>query len=229
MKSLLVVLAAVSFGAAATPAGDLHLNASSLKFKVYKMAVSTSANCSSPTVVIDNGTSPLEVDVKGTSPYFGSGVVANGTYPCVMFVISDTIKYKGQASASGNCSPSVETSRDLCRLNNGGTSQLLDGSTFNCTNSEDQVVIYLSTNTATNPSGNGFVPPTSAGSQDGVTLASALTVSGTAVGKLLVNTNGYLCDNQNDTGSDCDGSGNEAASAAACHLEGADFTFTKIN
>lgn len=214
--------------ALATPAGDLNLSASSLKFKVYKMAVSTSANCTNPVTVIDNGNSPLQVDVKAANPIFGRGSIADGTYPCVILVASDTIAYKGQASASGNCSPSVETSRDLCTLANGGTTKLLDGSTFNCTNSEDQVAIYLSTNTALNPSGNGFVPPASAGSQDGAHLASALTVSGSAVGKLTVSTDGYLCDNQNDTGSDCDGAGNEAASAAACRLEGADFSFSTL-
>jgi hypothetical protein len=228
MKSLMLSLSLFSFGAVATPAGDLSLNASSLKLKVYKMAVSTSANCSSPVTVINNGSTPVEVDVKGTNPVFGAGTIADGTYPCVMFLISDTIKYKGQASASGNCSPSVEVSRDLCRLDNSGTTQLLDGSTFNCTNSEDQVVIYLSTNTTSNPSGNGFAPPASAGSQDGSQLGAALTVSGSAIGKMMVNTNGYLCDNQNDTGSDCDGAGSEAASSAACRLEGADFTFSKL-
>lgn len=208
----------------ATPAGDLGLNASSLKLKVYKMAVSTSANCTSPVTVINNGTSPVEVDVKGANPIFGSGKVPNGTYPCVMMEISDTIKYTGEASASGNCSPAIETSRDLCRLDNAGSTKLLDGSLFNCTNSEDHVVIYLSTNTLINASGNGFVPPAGAASQDGVHLGTALTVSGTAVGKLVVNTDTYLCDNQNDTGADCDGPGADNT----CRLTGADFSFTKL-
>lgn len=212
----------------ATPAGDLNLNAHSLKLKVYKMAVSTSANCTSPVTVIDNGSIPVETDVKATNPVFGSGNITDGTYPCVMIEMSDTIKYSGELSTSGNCSPSSETSRDLCRLDNAGTSQLLDGSTFNCTNSEDVIVIYLSTNTVVSPSGNGFVPPVGAGSQDGGHLASALTVSGSAIGKLSVSTDGYLCDNDNDTGSDCDGAGAEASTSAACRLEGADFAFSKL-
>ncbi len=209
----------------ATPAGDLNLNASSLKFKVYKMAVSTSADCSNPVIVINNGSTPVEADIKA-NPTFGTGSIENGTYPCIMFEVSDTIKYKGEASASGNCSPSVETSRDLCRLDNGGTSQLIDGTAVTCTDSEDRVALYVSTFTDPAATGNGFVPPTSAGSMDGANLTSALIVTGTTVGNLIVNTDGFLCDNQNDSGSDCDGAGSESAGAAACHLEGAIFGFS---
>lgn len=229
MKKLLsafVLLQTVS--AFATPAGDLSLNAHSLKLKVYKMAVSTSASCTSPVTVIDNGLFPVEVDVKAPNPVFGSGNITDGTYPCVMLEISDTIKYSGQASTSGNCSPSIETSRDLCRLDNAGSTQLLDGSVVLCANTEEHVVIYLSTDTAAVPSGNGFIPPAAGpGSQDGAHLASPLIVSGSAMGKLNVSTDGYLCDNENDTGADCDGAGAEAASADACRLEGADFSFSE--
>lgn len=227
MKKLLfgfLILQTVS--AFATPAGDLGLNAHSLKLKIYKMAVSTAADCSSPVTVIDNGLFPIETDVKGENPVFGSGTIANGTYPCVMLEVSDTIKYSGQMSTSGNCSPASETARDLCRLDNAGTTQLLDGSTFSCTDAEDHVVIYLSTDTAVSPSGNGFVPPGAPGSQDGAHLGSPLIVSGSSVGRLNVSTNGYLCDNANDTASHCDGPGDEANSSAACRLEGADFSFS---
>jgi hypothetical protein len=222
-KLFLTFIVFQSLSALATPSGDLALNAHSLKLKVYKLAVSTSANCTSPVTVIDNGSSPQEVDVKAPNPQFGSGRITDGTYPCVMLEISDTIKYSGQASSSGNCSPSSETSRDLCRLDNGGSTQLLDGSTFTCTNSEDHVVLYLSTNTLSNASGNGFVPPVGAGSNDGGYLANALIVTGSAIGRLDVNTDGYLCDDDNDTGSDCDGAGASATGTSACRLEGAEF------
>lgn len=192
------------------------------------MAVSTNANCTSPVTVIDNGDTAVEVDVKTPNPMFGSGHIDNGTYPCIMFEVSDTIKYSGDSSVSGNCSPTSETSRDLCRADNGGTTKLLDGSVFSCTNSADRVVLYISTNTVANPSGNGFVPPVGGGSNDGVHLGSALVVSGSSRGKLVVNTDGYLCDNDNDTGSDCDGAGADTSTPEACRLEGADFSFTSL-
>ena len=229
MKAIIIFASLLSLTPAfATPAGDLSLNANSLKLRVYKLAVSTDANCTNPTTVIDNGDTPVLTDVKASNPIFGSGQIFDGTYPCIMIEMSDTITYSGQASSSGNCSPSSETSRDLCRLDNGGTTQLLNGSTFNCTNSEDHVVIYLSTNTVANPSGNGFVPPVGAGSNDGGHLPSPLVVNGTSVGRLNVNTDGYLCDDDNDTGSDCDGAGASPSNSSACRLEGADFSFQSL-
>jgi hypothetical protein len=227
MNKIISILAfSLSLPVLATPTGDKNLNASSLKFKVYRMAVSTSANCTSPIIVVNNGATAVEVDVKGSDPIFGAGFAPNGTYPCIMFEVDDTIKYSGESSTSGNCSPTSETARDLCRLDNSGTSKLLDGSTFSCTNSVDKIVLYLSTNTVSNPNGNGFIPPVAPGSQDGVHLSSPMVVSGSGSGRLVVNTDGYLCDNENDTGSDCDGPGTDPHSKAACRLQGADFSFS---
>ncbi len=227
MKKILSILAlSLSLPVFATPTGDKNLNANSLKFKVYRMAVSTSALCTSPVVVINNGSTAVEVDLKGADPVFGTGFVPNGTYPCIMFEVDDTIKYAGENSTSGNCSPTSETSRDLCRLDNNGTTKLIDGSIFNCTNSVDKVVLYLSTNTKSNPMNNSFIPPAGANSDDGIHLASPLVVSNSGSGKLVVNTDGKLCDNENDTGSDCDGAGTDPHSKAACRLTGAEFSFS---
>jgi hypothetical protein len=65
-------------------------DASSLRLKVYKMAVSSSPDCSNPTVVVSNS-SPSYTNFK-TNPTLGSGNVADGNYPCVIIEFSDNIK-----------------------------------------------------------------------------------------------------------------------------------------
>jgi hypothetical protein len=55
-------------------AADLSLSASSIKLKVYKMAVSTSALCTDLITVLDNGSSPTEVDFL-QNPNLGSGTL----------------------------------------------------------------------------------------------------------------------------------------------------------
>jgi hypothetical protein len=187
-------------------AADLALSASSIKLKVYKMAVSTSALCTNLITVLDNGSTPTEVDFL-QNPNLGSGTLADGTYPCIVIEFSDVIKFTpSTTSTSGNCVATTEYSLDVCRGDNGGgSSVLIDGTTTTCTGTSgtsttygtagaDRVAMYISTaSTGTNT--NAFAAPTSIGdTAKGLPLTSALTVSGTTSGKFVANPAGQVCD-----------------------------------
>ncbi len=227
MKFLNVTLLSLILApyALATPAGDLSLTPTSVKLKLYKFAVSTSPLCTNLTTVIDNGNSPTEVDFAG-APNLGSGTVSNGTYPCVAMEVSDNIRYiPGANSASGACVAGTTYTLDICRTDNSGTSQMIDGTTTTCTGatgspSADRVTFYLSTYSDPSGNGDGFYPPTVSGG-NGTYLSSALVVSGSATNQFVADPTGQMCDNTNDSGSDCDGPG----AASSCQLEGVAVSF----
>lgn len=206
-------------------AADTGLGASSLKLKVYKFAVSSSPLCTNLQTVVDNGSSPVEVEFVG-GVNLGSGPIVNGTYPCVVIEFEDVIKFKPDAnSTSGNCATATESSLDVCRSS---TSALISGATTTCTVGADRVAMYLSTASASISSSDAFNAPTSIGdAAHGFTLSAALAVSGTASGKLIVNPAGKVCD---DNLSGCDGGagGTGTGGAGACKLEPPTFGFTQL-
>lgn len=236
MKKLLVLGVLFSSVALATPAGDLNLTPTSLKLKVYKMAVSTSGLCTNLTTIIDNGSTPTEVDFM-QDPQLGSGSIGDGTYPCIVIEIADAVKFIPPNSSSGACVSSVEETLDVCRTqdyNSDGdttdagetsTSVLIDGTTATCgaPGTSDRVAMYIST--FATGGGDVFNAPTSNGdATHGLNLAAALTVSGTAAGKFVVNPTGEVCDDTNDTGADCEGAG----ANASCEMGPPAFSFTEI-
>jgi hypothetical protein len=188
------------------------INASSLTFSVYKMAVSTSPLCTNLITVLDNGNSPTAVDFL-TNPNLGNGVVADGTYPCIVIEFADYISFKPSAT-SGACVLNTTYYGDICRNNTSpvGTSKLIDGTTTNCgaLGTSDRVAMYLSTGSSA--TGNdAFNPPTSIGDTvHGLNLATALTISGTSSGKFVVNTTGKVDD------------------ASACGMNPPAFSFSKL-
>lgn len=104
----------------------------SLKIKVYQVAVALSADCSSPTVIFSSA-SGTEKDFM-TNPTLGSGSIADGTYNCVMITMDDVIKFTPAANDGGSCLGGTEYSIDLCRdtASSGGetvfsTTDLLEG------------------------------------------------------------------------------------------------------
>lgn len=137
-------------------AADVGLSASSIKLKVYKMAVSSSPLCTNLITVLDNGSTPTEVDFL-SNPNLGSGTLANGTYPCVVIEFSDLVKFRPSAnSTSLNCSTATEYTLDVCRAGGGDSSVLINGTTTNCTGTsgnattygapgDDRVAMYIST------------------------------------------------------------------------------------
>lgn len=183
MRNLSIIVMSLVFSMGIN-AADTSLDPSSLKLKVYRLAVSTSPLCTDLTVIIDES-DPSYMDVL-SNPSFGDGQIANGTYPCVAIEFSDNIKYTpSETSDSGNCINGTESTLDVC---SGGTGETLDGGTVNCTGGEDKVTMFLSTGASASSSSDGFKKPTSVGdTSNGFNLGSALVVSGTTTGTFVVN------------------------------------------
>ncbi len=202
------------------PSFSAPMDANALRLKVYKLAVSTSPNCSSPVTVFETS-SPSYEDFKG-APNLGNGNLADGTYPCVIIEFSDNIKVTPSANGTF-CSVSSEETNDVCRCDdqNGDgdcsdvgetsttTSTLINGSNVTCTMGDDRVAMYLTTGSSATTEADAFNPPDgtcnagpcggAADDNTGFNLASPLVVSGTVVGKFIVNTDGKVCDG-NDGG-----------------------------
>lgn len=213
------------------PSFSAPMDANALRLKVYKMAVSTSPNCSSPVTVFETS-SPSYVDFKG-APNLGNGNLADGTYPCVIIEFSDNIKVTPSANGASFCSVSSEVTNDVCRCDYNGngncsdegestiTSTLIDGSTVTCTSGDDRVAMYLSTASSATTQSDAFNPPgcntVGCDNNTGFNLASPLVVAGTAVGKFVVNTDDKVCDG--DDGWSAGGGGDCSTSPNACHCE----------
>src|SRR5205814_709697 len=65
--------------------------AASFTITLYTLYVSASADCSSPVLVQDHGAAGLDKDFM-TGPVLFEGSPAAGTYPCVMFKMSDVLR-----------------------------------------------------------------------------------------------------------------------------------------
>ena len=206
----------------ATPAGDLNLTPTALNLKIYKFAVSTSALCTDLITVVDNGSTPTEIDFT-REPNLGSGSLSDGTYPCVVIEMSDQVNFTPPNSASGACLSSQPETLDVCH--NGSTSRLVNGNTTNCSAGDDRVAMYLSTYSGSPNASDAFNAPITNGDTDrGITLGAALTVSGAITGKFVVNPSGQVCDDRNDTGSDCEGPGTNDS----CDMGPPTFSFTTL-
>jgi hypothetical protein len=195
------------------------LSPSSLRLKVYKLAVSESVNCSDPITVVDNGNTPSFVDFKGT-PNLGSGNLVDGTYPCIIIEMADRIQVTPEEG--GVVCTTATITQDLCGDPDDpgsevvGASTLINGTSVNCRGDrEDKVAMYLSTSsTCTNFCVDPFKSPAST-TDNGILLGSALVVSGSTAGIFKVDADNKICDG--DT-TDCPGQ---------CEMFPPEFTFSK--
>jgi len=194
-KTLRMALAAAAFASA--PA--LALDASSLKLQVYAVMLSTSPQCTNPVTVFSSPTA-TEVDFLA-APTLGSGNPPDATYECVIIKMSDLIKFTPSAS-SGLCTAGTQYTADVCRSDNGGTTQAPDavGAPNACSGTDaapiaDTVYLYLTTNaSAGSGGGSTFMQPTGPGSANGLNLTAPLVVAGTAKSKFIVNATGKVGD-----------------------------------
>jgi hypothetical protein len=174
------------------------LDASSLKLQVYSVMLSTSPLCTSPVTVFSSAT-PTEVDFLAT-PTLGSGNPPDATYRCVIIRMSDLIKFTPRTSA-GLCVAGTQYVADVCRTDNGGTTQAPDaiGAPTACMGTDaapvsDAVYLYLTTNASAGTGGSTFMPPTDASSTNGLNLTAPLVIAGTAKSKFIVNATGKVGD-----------------------------------
>ena len=184
-------------GAVLLSSQAMALDASSLKLQVYSVMLSTSPLCTSPVTVFSSPTA-TEVDFLA-APTLGSGNPADGTYNCVVIKMSDLIKFTPSASA-GLCTSGTQYVADVCRSDNGGTTQAPDaaGAPTVCLGTDaapvsDAVYLYLTTNaSAGTGGGNTFMQPTSTSSTNGLNLTAPLVIAGAAKSKFVVNATGKV-------------------------------------
>ncbi len=215
---LIIVLLTLLFGTRLSFAQDLNIDPSSLKLKIYRFAISTSPFCTNPKVIFDSST-PEYQDIL-VSPTFGSGVVADGSYSCVIIEFSDRIEYAPNAnSTSGNCTNGTTATLDVCEAGS-GTSQLINGTTTTCTNGEDRIAMYLSTASSQTTAANFANPPTTIpDSTKGFNLGSVLEVTSTTTAKFVVNATDKICDGDDPA---CPGF------AGTCYIDPPLFSFEKL-
>jgi len=166
---------------------------SAVKIKLYKMAVSASVLCTNPITVYTNDDPGLTDMAAG--PTFGSVSLADGTYPCVIMEMSDTVHFTPSAAEGGCTIPATDPTIEICRANNAEAFQLADGTAGTCATGEQRIAIYLSTTVPSGSNSNSFIPPTvEGGTTKGINLASALIVAGAKTGTFVIDfTNKASC------------------------------------
>ena len=192
MKKYLVLTALVSLFAA-VPASATSYTPSSMKLKMFRVLISTDPLCTNPIVLWAPAT-PTVVDFIA-APTLGNGQIPDGTYPCMIWEISDQVTMT-EPTTSGNCTAGTVITVDVCKSPMTTTS--VAGVTTSCvTGGDDKMTIYLST-ASTQTTGSGFGrPPTSIGdSVNGFNLTGPLVVSGDSSGTLVFSGAGTLDDTQ---------------------------------
>lgn len=192
MKSLNTILC----GVALLASNAMALDASSIKLQVYAVMLSTSPLCTSP-VTVFSSVAPTELDFLA-QPKLGSGNPPDGTYHCVVIKMSDLIKFT-PTGTEGTCTAGQQYTADVCRTDNGGTTQAPDaaGAPAVCNGTDaapvsDAVHLYLTTNANAGTGGQTFLQPTSTGSTNGLNLTAPLVIAGTARSKFIVNATGKV-------------------------------------
>jgi hypothetical protein len=198
-------------------------NASAVNVTVYKVAISTNGDCSSPITVFSSAAG--EVKDFATSPTLGSGSVPKGTYNCIMIEMNDILSVI-PATSHGTCVAGTAIDTDVCE--NGIVSTNIDGTTTACARSSttaDRATLYLSTDSLWTSEDEGlrtcrqdhsddpnyctnWNAPTATNMNRGFKLAAALVVSADKTSNFIIDTVGKV---QSD--------------GAQCGLEAPLFTF----
>lgn len=180
-------------------------NAESLRIKMYKFYVAESANCTDPVLVYEND-APTYTSMSEAGTLFQEEL-SDGTYNCVIIVMSDHIKATPETNVGTACVAGVENTQDVCQPYQGegeeeGDDPFLivdnvDGTQTTCTDGEDQVVLWLTTAvTAASDENMIFRKPTATGLPSGATasdvLETALVVSGATNGTFYVDVSGKI-------------------------------------
>ena len=167
-------------------ANDNQSDAAVMKMKVFKFAVSTSKACTDP-ITIFSSVAGVEQDLL-TSPTFGSGQVAAGTYPCVLIEVSKIIHTKGTTLCT------TEFPDVIC--NDNQLSQLIDGTSVTCTGGYDNdqhVTLYINTLNTGNRGDRALLPPSSeTDTASGLKLTSPFVVSSNVSGTLRVSPTNFI-------------------------------------
>ncbi len=131
------------------------VDATSIKFKLYKVAFSNNADCTSPSVFFESAAG-VQADML-TSPTFGKGKMTAGTYRCLMLEVSKLIN----TTAAGTCT--TPTNNLICTDTQ--QSKLINGDPVTCTGgtgADQKVVLYFTTLSAGNTGTRALLPPINA-------------------------------------------------------------------
>jgi hypothetical protein len=191
-----------------------QVGASNATIKLYQAYLSTSGDCSSPVLFLDPETDTTnfpngyaEVDMA-SGPTIGSGSIAEGTYICAIFKMSDQISFVPDAN-NGACVSGTTYNIDVCMDNGGGAPTVTDkdGTTSTCNTAnltEDTIWVYISTFATTTTGAqnhNAFAPPTQNGDGDNAfKLNNDITISGDVTGTFTFGVAGKVGP---DGGGDC--------------------------
>lgn len=129
------------------------LDATSIKLRLYKFAVSANADCTNATTVFESSAG-IQSDML-TSPTFGKGKIPSGTYRCMMIEVSKLMN----TAAGGTCT----TPKNNLLCADAQQSKLVDGSAVTCnggTSNDQKVVLYFTTLSAGNTGTRALLPPT---------------------------------------------------------------------
>lgn len=200
--------------------------------KLYKAYLSASGDCSNPVAFLspetDTANFPLgyaEMDMVA-GPTFGTGTIADGTYNCVIFKMSDQIRFT-PSGTSGTCTAGEEVTMDVCYDYGSGSPPTIrnaeTGAETTCTaarGTADTIWIYISTYSTTTegtPTHSPFLPPTSNGDADrGFDLQSGtITISGNVTGTFVFGTAGKV-----------DSLPHGPGGSAVCDMQPPDFSFS---
>lgn len=202
MKKLIFTLAFLLI-AAPVMAG---VNATSTVVKLYKAYASTSGLCTNPVVFLnaeaDTATYPngySETDFASANNTVGTGTIADGTYNCVIFKVSDNVTFVPETNEGASCVAGTSYTIDVCRDFGAGAASIYNpetGATTTCSDNEDTVWVYISTyatNTSGNQANNPFTPPTADGdASHGIQFGSAMVVSADLTGTFVFGTDGKI-------------------------------------
>jgi len=152
----------------ADPATPPTIDATSIKYKVYKIAMSLSAECTNPVTLLESAAG-VQSDLM-TTPTFAKGKIAAGTYRCVMVELSKNIN----TTAGGTCT----TARDNLICPDSDTSKLINGTSVTCsggTGNDQRVVLYYTTLSAQTSGARALLPPLNGtDTTSGVTLSTPI-------------------------------------------------------
>ncbi len=168
IRAIFLSLVTVSvFGQDAEPAAEIR-DATSIKYKIYKIALSTSAECTSPVTLLESATG-VQSDLLAT-PTFAKCKIPAGTYRCVMIELSKNINTTSTAPCT--------TPRDNLICADSQESKLIAGTPVTCsggTGNDQRVVLYYTTLSAQTSGTRVFLPPTGgADTTSGVTLTTPI-------------------------------------------------------
>lgn len=192
MKTSRWLLAAAVVAGVSLPlrAADIG-NPSAVNLKILAAWVSPNAGCTDPVQIFSNPSGTYK-DMMA-HPTFGAGTIANGTYPCVIFKLSDAIKTtSAYNSTSGHCVAGTEYVQDIFRSPE--TSSCPDGTsvsgTTNALGAEQTPCVYF----RVGGTGGGAFDPAHA-----IPITSAWTVASDSDGTFVMDFTGK----QVDSGVDC--------------------------